>query len=95
MKLQSIRVAVLSSLLLASPAIGFAAGQHLVRAPKPSELQDRSDVTHAVQYGKGTGMTRNEHVLAGNAFRSQTAQDSQTLKDNYRASSLGDRALRK
>jgi hypothetical protein len=80
MKSQSVRIALLSALILASPVISFGAGQHLIRVPSKDEAQDRSGVTRAVQYGKGTNMTRNEGVRA-NAFRSQTPEESQVVKN--------------
>jgi len=79
---KSIRVAALTGLALASALVTFANGQAaktgMVRRPDPV---DPSGLTRAVPQGKGSGMTRNEPVLRGNAFRSETPQDSAALKD--------------
>ncbi len=40
-----------------------------------------ADRKPAVQFGKGSGMTRNEVVLRGNAYRAQTPQENSALKD--------------
>jgi hypothetical protein len=91
-----LRVAMLSALVLTSPLLSFAAGQHLIRVPSNEEMQDRSGITRAVQYGKGTGVTRNQEVSA-NAFREQTAAESQVVKEQPKSenSNLSDKALRK
>jgi hypothetical protein len=91
-----LRVALLSALALTSPSLSFAAGQHLIRVPSTDEAQDRSGVTRAVQFGKGTGITRNEGVRA-NAYREQTPAESQVTKGQSKTGSPNwqDRALRK
>jgi hypothetical protein len=96
MKSRSIRVVLLSALVLTSPMLSFAAGQHLVRVPTKEEMLDRSDVTRAVPQGKGTGRVRVQGIQV-NASRSQTAAESQVVKDQSRAGypNWGDRALRK
>ena len=96
MKSKSVRIALLSALMLTSPMLSFAAGQHLIRVPGKDEAQDRSGITQAVQYGKGTGMTRNEGVRA-NAFREQTPAESQVVKDQTKPGhpNRSDKALRK
>jgi len=96
MKSKSVRIALLPALMLMSPVIGFAGGQHLIRVPSKDEAQDRSGITPAVQYGKGTGMTRNEGVRA-NAYREQTPAESQVVKDQAKAgqSKPDDTAFRK
>ena len=76
MKLRSIRTAVLSTLVLASPLLTVAGSQSTgMHVPSQSEMQNRDGVTRAVQQGKGGGMTRNQGVRA-NAYRSQTADRS-------------------
>jgi hypothetical protein len=92
----SVRFVLLSAFALTSPVLGLAAGQHLIRVPGKDEAQDRTGVTRAVQYGKGTGMTRDESVKA-NAFREQTPAESRVVKENLSAAhpNLSDRALRK
>jgi hypothetical protein len=96
MKSKSVRIALLPALMLMSPMIGFAGGQHLIRVPSKDEAQDRSGITPAVQYGKGTGMTRNDGVRA-NAFREQTPAESQVVKDQTKPGhpNWSDTALRK
>ena len=97
MKSQSIRLTLLSGLVLACPLLTFAGSQSVgMHVPSKSEMQDRTDVTRAVQWGKGTNMTRNETVRA-NAYRSQTPNDSQTLKDKAAPAgpNWSDRAYRK
>jgi hypothetical protein len=84
---RSIRVALLSAVVLASPMLSFAGGQPPVsRTPSKSEAQDRTGISRAVQQGKGTGMTRVQGVQA-NASRSQTASETQVAKDQSRAGS--------
>jgi len=90
-----IRMSVLSALVLASAPLIFASGQTRIYPVGKSQAQDQSGVTRAVQFGKGTGMTRNEVVLRGNAYREQTAQDSAALKDSSAQSNRGDIAFRK
>jgi hypothetical protein len=88
-----IRTALLTTLLVASPVLSFAAGQgRIYKTP-----QDFSDTTKAVQYGKGTNMTRNEPTLNGNRYRSQTAQDKGSVKNNSNESRVNwsDAAYRK
>lgn len=59
MKPQFMKVAVLSALVLTSPLLSLAGSQPAQRrAPSRSEMQNRPDVTRAVQQGKGSGMTR-------------------------------------
>jgi hypothetical protein len=84
------------ALVLTSPVLSFAASQRLIRVPSKEEVQDRSGMTRAVQYGKGTGVTRNQE-LGANAFREQTPAESQVVKQQPKPeySNLGDRALRK
>jgi hypothetical protein len=81
MKSPSIRLTLLSSLVVACPMLTFAGSQSVgMHVPSKSEMQDRSGVTRAVQQGKGTAITRNQ-VIRANAYRSQTTEDSRTLKD--------------
>lgn len=97
MKFQSIRTAVLSTLVLACPSLTFAANQSTgMHVPSKSEMQNRDGVTRAVQQGKGSGMTRTQGVRA-NAYRSQTAGESPTISVQSGAvgSKLGDIAFRK
>jgi hypothetical protein len=54
--------------------LAFAGNQTPIH-PTRTEAQDVQGATPAVQYGKGTGMTRNQTAPA-NANRVQTAQDS-------------------
>jgi len=72
----------------------LAAGQPKVHAVSKSETQDRTDVTRAVQFGKGTGMTRNQGVQA-NAYRFQTAVDNATVKSSAARTNWSDPAFRK
>jgi hypothetical protein len=96
MKSRSIRMTLLSGLLLTSPMLSFAAGQHLVRVPTKEEMQDHAGITRAVQQGKGTGMSHNQGVQV-NASREQTAAESQVAKDKPSTGNpnWGDAALRK
>ena len=96
MKSQTVRVVLLSTFVLASPMLSFAADQHLVRVPTKEEMQDHSDMTRAVQPGKGAGVTRSEGVSV-NASRSQTPAESQVAKDKPSTGNpnWSDHALRK
>jgi hypothetical protein len=87
----------LTALVLASPALTFAGGQNRIYpTPSKSDTQDRTSVTKAVQFGKGTGITRNDRTLSGNAYRAQTAADNGTVKnDSGSRPNYSDRALRK
>jgi len=89
----SIRVTALSTLALAGSLLTFAGGQKPIR-PSRSEAQDVQGAARAVQQGKGTGMSRNQTVPA-NAFRAQTAQDSQAVRSDAATTRLRDSAYRK
>ena len=97
MKLQPVRTVVLTALVLASPVLSYAGGQNRIYpTPSKRDTQDRSEVTRAVQFGKGTGTTRNDRTLSGNAYRSQTAADNGTVKsDSGSRPNYSDRAFRK
>ena len=94
--MKSIRVALISAVLLTSPMLSFAGGQHLIRVPTNDEMRDRTGVTPAVQAGKETGMARQQTVQV-NASRSETAAESQVAKDKPSTEhpNLGDHAFRK
>ena len=97
MKSQMIKATLVSAFVLASPILSFAAaGAHLIRVPSKDEVQSKVGVTRAVQPGKGSMVTRNQEVQA-NAYREQTASESQVTKDQSRTGSqyLSDKALRK
>jgi hypothetical protein len=96
MKSRSIRVALLSAFVLASPSLTFAGGQHLVRMPRKGEIQDYADTMRAVQQGKGGGISRNEGIRA-NAYRLQTEEESLTTRDKSAAErpNPGDSVFRK
>jgi hypothetical protein len=82
MKLSSIKVALLPALVLTSALLAVAAGQPKVHMLSKDETQDLTGATRAVQQGKGGGMSRNQLVFRGNAYRSQTAaEESRTAKD--------------
>ncbi len=68
------RVALLSALMMTSPLLSFAGGEHVIRTPSKDEAQDRTGITRAVQYGKGTGMTRNQGVRANAPFVSSSPE---------------------
>jgi hypothetical protein len=94
MKSRFSRVAVLTALVLTSPLLSLAAGQPKVHTVSKSDTQDRADVTRAVQFGKGTGMTRNQGVQA-NAYRSQTAADNAKVQPAPARTNWNDPAFRK
>ena len=81
MKSRSTRVAWLSAFMLGSPLLTFAASPRPIHVPTKDEIQDRTRITRAVQQGKGGGMSRNEVVLRANAYRLQTAEESQAIRD--------------
>jgi hypothetical protein len=87
MKLQSVKMVLLAAAILASPVLTFAGGQHRNYAPGKNETQNRAGIAQNVNQGKGAGMTRSDVVLRGNAYRSETAQDSQAL--NAKSSAAG------
>jgi len=85
--------AVLTALVLTSPLLSFAGDQSArVRPAGSSEIGN--DVTRAVQQGKGAGMTRNQGVRA-NAYRSQTAADSASVRSGAARTNPSDPAFRK
>jgi hypothetical protein len=72
--------AFFSGFVLVCPLPTFAGSQSVqMRVPTKAEMQDRTGVTQAMLQGKGGGgVTRNQTVLRGNAYRSQTPQDAGT-----------------
>ena len=79
MKSRSIRVALLSAVVLASPLLTFAGGQPAkMRWVSKEEAQDRTGITRAVEQGKGAGLTLSQ-VIRANAYRSQTPEESRVL----------------
>jgi hypothetical protein len=96
MKLQALRTAMLATMVLVSPAVSLAAASGKVGIVRRAEAPNPADLTKAVQFGKGTGMTRNDQTLKGNAFRSQTDQDRGAVRSNSdRRPNSGDFAFRK
>jgi hypothetical protein len=86
MKSQTVKMLLLAASILASPVLTFAGGQpNRVYTPGKNESQDRAGVGRNLNQGKGAGLTRNDVVLRGNAYRSETAQDSQALKQSSSA----------
>ena len=87
MKSKSAKMVILAASMMASSALTFAGGQpnHVYTPPK-NEAQDRADIVRTVDQGKGLGRTRSSVVLNGNAYRSQTAEDTAAVKDNSGAS---------
>jgi hypothetical protein len=96
MKSKSIRLALVSAFVLASPLVTFAGGQPAkVRTLSKAEVQDRTGISRAIQQGKGAGVSRNEVVLRVNAERVQTAGESATLKPAPARANWGDSAFNK
>jgi hypothetical protein len=97
MKLRFLRMAVLSTVVLRSALVTLAGDQpaRMYRYPK-NATEDRTAVTRAVQQGKG-GRTRNEKVLRGNAYRSNTTPQRPQATDRSAGMSpnLTDTAFRK
>jgi hypothetical protein len=81
MKLPSTKVVLLPALVLTSALLAVAASQPKLHMLSKAEMQDLTGATRAVQQGKGGGISRNQLALSGNAYRSQTADESRTLKD--------------
>jgi hypothetical protein len=94
--MKSIRLMMLSAMVLAAATLTFAAGQPKVRKVEPLDL---SGATRAVQQGKGGGMTRNQPLIRANAYRLQTsAEQSRTVNDESGTSAhqkWGDSVFRK
>ena len=94
MKLRSIRKTLVSGVVLMSPLVTFAGGPDSnKRMVSKSDMQNPGNLPQSVNQGKGAGITRNEPVLRGKAYRSQTAQDSPAPSD--RRSNSGDTVFRK
>jgi hypothetical protein len=67
MKSASIRVALFTAVVLASPALIFAGGQpNKMHAVSKAEMQDRTGVSRNVNQGKGTGISRQQVVAGAN-----------------------------
>jgi hypothetical protein len=81
MKSRSIRVAVLSALVLTSPLLMLAAGQPKLHRLSTNQMQDLSGTRHAVRPGKGSGMTRNVEVPRASNYHLATARDLPTPGD--------------
>ena len=70
----SIRVALFSAVMLASPALTFAGGQpNKVHPVSKTEMQDRTGISQTVNQGKGAGLSRRQAVSRANTSPSQTA----------------------
>lgn len=80
MKLGSIRTAALTTLVLVAPVLASAGEPAKVGIVTKAVAPNPADLTKAVQFGKGTGMTRKDETLSGNAYRSQTAADKGAVK---------------
>jgi len=81
MKSKSVKMMLLTASILVSPALSFAGGQpNRIYTPSKNEAQDHTVFARNVNQGKGAGMTRSDVVLRGNAYRSETAEDSQALR---------------
>jgi hypothetical protein len=64
MKPQFMRVAVLSALALTSPLLSLAAQPARLGMVRKVESRNPTDAAKAVQFGKGTGITRNQGIQA-------------------------------
>jgi hypothetical protein len=96
MKSRSFRVALLSAIALGSPLLTFAGGQPAIVRNFTYREATNANGKRTEQQGKGTGMSRNQTVLA-NAWRSQTEEDNLKLRDKPAAAHInwGDSAFRK
>lgn len=70
-----------AAVILASSLGCFGGQPAKVGITRKSVEPAAADRKPAVQLGKGSGITRNEAVLRGNAYRAQTAQENSALKD--------------
>jgi rhodanese-related sulfurtransferase len=84
MKLRIIGM-TLPTLFLAVPMLTFAGQQPAkVNCYCNTGGRNQTSAKQAVQQGKGSGVTRNEVTLQGNAYRSQTSDKQTSNKDPYR-----------
>jgi hypothetical protein len=86
---RSIRLTMLSGFVLASPLLTFGGQSTGMPAPNAAQdnAQNQSSVTRAVQWGKGTGMSRLTRTVPADAYRAQTAQEQGVVRaDDYPAS---------
>jgi hypothetical protein len=83
MKSRMIGIALVSAFALANPLLSFAGGQRAKEIAQNNIAADQPRVSssRAWQAGKGSGLTREQQVSA-NAYRSETAQDSETVADH-------------
>jgi hypothetical protein len=80
-----IKLTMLSAFVLASPLLTFG-GQS---TPMPTsnranqnDAQNQYAVTRAVQWGKGSGMSRLTSTVPANAYRAQTPQEQGVVRAN-------------
>jgi hypothetical protein len=74
MKPQFGRVAVLTALALTSPLLSLAGSQPAkVHVVSKSEMQNRTDITRAVQQGKGSVVTRASVPVQSGAPRTNSS----------------------
>lgn len=76
---------LLSAFVLASPLLIFGGQSAGIPAPNgiassQDDLQNQYGVTRAVQWGKGTGMSRLTSTVPTNASRAQTAQEQGVVR---------------
>jgi hypothetical protein len=85
MKSRSLKMPVLAASFLATSLLAFAGGQPRTYTPAKDEVHDREGIGRNINQGKGAGMTRSYAVLRGNAYRSQTAEDTKAIKEESKA----------
>jgi hypothetical protein len=92
MKSQSIRVSLLAALSFTSPTLTFAGGQP-AKERNTTSTRYLSEVSRAVQQGKGSGMTRAQGVPA-DAYRVEKAGEPAAKSSAVRPNP-GDSTFRK
>ncbi len=86
MQTQSIRMALLSAAVLASPL--FAGTQFDKKMPGMDVTANTRGVVRAVQQGKDTGMTRSDVVIRANAWLVEPAYDEPSRVESPRPAGL-------
>jgi hypothetical protein len=86
---RSIRLTMLSGFVLAFPLLTFGGQSTGMSVPTgaQNDVQNQYNVTRAVQWGKGTGMSRLTRTVPANSYRVQTAQEQGVVRaSDYPAS---------
>ena len=81
MNTRSIRMTLLTAVVLTTPVLTFAGGQPAKGLVAYKQVtQDRTGIARAVQQGKGSGNSQSQAVIRANAYRAETVADRQPVR---------------